>query len=67
MNKLLENFNVSLPLNRRERFYTGSVLPAIVCFENFKYLDWFLNLIPGYALKLNINPDVIENKIISTI
>ena len=33
-----------LPLNRKERFYTGTVLPAIVAADGFAYLDRFLAL-----------------------
>jgi len=34
-----------LPLNRKERYYTGTVFPALVCAENFKYFDRFLALL----------------------
>lgn len=33
-----------LPLNRKERFYTGTVLPAILAADGFAYLDRFLAL-----------------------
>lgn len=33
-----------LPLNRKERFYTGTVLPMIVCCDEFAYFGRFLNL-----------------------
>jgi hypothetical protein len=36
-----------LPLNRKERFYTGTVFPAIVCAENFKYFGRLEELIVG--------------------
>lgn len=37
----------ALPLNRKERFYTGTVLPMIVCRDNFRYFGRFASLIPG--------------------
>jgi hypothetical protein len=64
MNRLFENFNNLLPLNRKERFYTGSVLPAIICYGNFKYIDRFFNLIPNFNLNLEIKPDVKNNNIL---
>ena len=36
-----------LPLNRKERFYTGTVFPAIVCAEDFKYFERLGELIDG--------------------
>ncbi len=36
-----------LPLNRKERFYTGTVFPAIVCAEGFAYFGRLANVIPG--------------------
>ncbi len=34
-----------LPLNRNERYYTGTVFPAIVCADNFKNFNKFLTLV----------------------
>ena len=34
----------SLPVNRKERFYTGTVLPMLVCADNFRHLGLFLSL-----------------------
>ncbi len=34
-----------LPLNRKERYFTGTVLPAIVCADNFRHFDLFLRLL----------------------
>jgi hypothetical protein len=45
-----------LPMNRKERFFTGTVFPMIVCADQFKYFDRFLTLMPG-SPKLSINPD----------
>ncbi len=34
-----------LPLNRKERYYTATVLPAIICSDNFKHFGLFLKLL----------------------
>ena len=36
-------FETQLPLNRKERFYTGTVFPMIVCRDNFKHFHLFLS------------------------
>jgi hypothetical protein len=36
-----------LPMNRKERYFTGTVFPMIVCKNNFKYFYQFLSLIDG--------------------
>jgi hypothetical protein len=46
--------NEELPLNRKERFFTGTVLPMIVCKDSFKYLHALLSLI-GVDEPLNIS------------
>lgn len=33
-----------LPLNRKERFYTATVLPMLVCTDDFGHLDRLLEL-----------------------
>ncbi len=33
-----------LPLNRKERYYTGTVLPMIVCCDEFAHFGRFLRL-----------------------
>lgn len=42
-----------LPVNRDERYYTGTVLPMIICRENLKYFNTFLSLLP-----INTDPKV---------
>src|SRR6202035_4383342 len=42
---LLNLCNQWLPLNRKERYYTATVLPAIVCAENFTHFGRFLKLL----------------------
>lgn len=37
--------NEELPLNRKERFFTGTVLPMIVCRDGFKHLSALLELV----------------------
>jgi hypothetical protein len=34
-----------LPLNRKEAFFTATVLPAIICADSFKHFDSFLSLL----------------------
>lgn len=63
MNLIENNFKSFLPLNRKERFYTGTVLPQIVCYNSFKYLDKFFSLIPGFPKKIKIDASVKSNNI----
>jgi hypothetical protein len=47
-----------LPLNRKERFFTGTVLPVILCSENFSRLPTFLSLVEGFPqLELKPHPE----------
>ena len=64
MSTLSDNFHNLMPLNRKERFYTGTVLPGIICSEKFRYLNRFLQLIPGFQEELRITPDPGRNNII---
>ena len=41
---LKELFDKRLPVNRKERYYTGTVLPMIVASDGFKRLPKFLTL-----------------------
>lgn len=63
MSQLNSNFEQYLPLNRKERFFTGTVLPQIICHDNFKYFDLFLKLIPGFPDNLVIKPNADDNNI----
>lgn len=45
-----------LPMNRKERFFTGTVFPMIVCADEFKYFDRLLALMPE-SPRLSIDPD----------
>jgi hypothetical protein len=47
-----------LPLNRKERFFTGTVFPMIVCRDNFKYFTLFASLFEGCeGLEVTAKPD----------
>lgn len=43
-------------MNRKERFFTGTIFPMIVCAENFAYFDRFLGLM-GLADHKPVLPD----------
>jgi hypothetical protein len=45
MSSLAELMNEELPLNRKERFFTGTVFPMIVCRDDFKHFGYFLEMI----------------------
>jgi len=47
-------FSAELPLNRKEKFFTGTVFPMIVCKNNFQYFNKLLQLI-----KINNPPEVL--------
>ena len=58
MMSLKEMLRNELPLNRKEKFYTGTVFPMIVCKDNFKHLHLLLSLlgippIPGIVANSN--------------
>jgi hypothetical protein len=38
-----------LPLNRKERYYTGTVLPLIICADDFAPFHRLTDLIDGYT------------------
>src|SRR5271169_2774544 len=42
---LSQLLDTHLPLNRKEVFFTATVLPAIICADNFKHFDRFLKLL----------------------
>ena len=54
---LSDLFERRLPVNRKERYYTGTVFPAIVCADNFKYFQRFLGLIQGGDVNIDVSPD----------
>ena len=42
---LKEMIETGLPLNRKERYFTGTVIPMIICKDNFRHFGTFLDLI----------------------
>ena len=42
---LKEMLGTELPLNRKERFFTGTVFPMLVCKDNFRHLHLLLTLL----------------------
>jgi hypothetical protein len=46
-----------LPLNRKERFYTGTVFPGIVCADSLKYLCRLWALLDISAPQVNAAPE----------
>ena len=64
MNKLKSNFNNFLPLNRKEKFYTATILPHLICYDNFKYFERFTSLIPGFPSNIEIKPNPKDNNIL---
>ncbi len=58
--KLKDLVNAELPLNRKEKFFTGTIFPMLVCRDNFKYFNMFTSLINGCAeLKISaISPNI---------
>ncbi len=63
MENLEKNFNEYLPLNRKERFYTATILPSIICHQNFQYINLFFKLIKRFPQNLTIQPDSFQNNI----
>jgi len=43
-----ELMRTELPINRKERFFTGTVFPMLVCRDNFKHFKLFTSLIEGF-------------------
>jgi hypothetical protein len=53
-----EMLKTELPLNRKERFFTGTVFPMIVCKENFKFLHLLFPLINCFqTIKIISSPN----------
>ncbi|HEY0696968.1 MAG TPA: hypothetical protein VGD43_04080 [Micromonospora sp.] len=47
----------TLPLNRKERYYTGTVLPAILCCDNFAHFSRISGLLATGDLDVRAVPD----------
>jgi len=55
---LVHLMKTALPMNRKERFFTGTVFPGIVCKRDFQDLDVLASLIPGCVLPpIDPHPD----------
>lgn len=63
MNSLVNNFSKYLPINRKERYYTGTVLPQIICSDNFRNINLFLELIDGFPKGVEIHANACDNNI----
>jgi len=53
---LIDLMKTGLPLNRKERYFTGTVFPMIVCANGFRDLGVLASLIPGCRVP-QIDPD----------
>jgi hypothetical protein len=53
---LKDLMQTALPMNRKERFFTGTVFPMIVCGNGFKDFGQLAALIPGCELP-HVDPD----------
>ncbi len=55
---LNELFTTQLPLNRKERYYTGTILPQIIATDNFSEFDRFFKLISSETdLEILVTPN----------
>lgn len=52
-NRLEEYFKSELPLNRKERFYTATVLPSLLFNGGLSNLYRFLHQIPGFPIEVD--------------
>lgn len=46
----------ALPLNRKERYYTGSVLPQLICADDFAHFTRFADLVGAGPLTISSDP-----------
>jgi hypothetical protein len=49
--------NTRLPLNRKEVFFTATVLPAIICADSFSHFDRFLKLLGLRDIAIDISKE----------
>lgn len=52
---LSQLLDTRLPLNRKEAFFTATVLPSIICADSFKHFDRFLNLLDLRDIPIDIS------------
>ena len=51
--RLRDTLKYALPMNRKERFYTGTILPSLLFHNGFSNLYRFLEAIPGFPKEVN--------------
>jgi hypothetical protein len=49
-------FDTRLPLNRKEVYFTATVLPAIICADEFRYFGRFLKLLGAPEIPIKADP-----------
>ena len=54
---LSQLLNTRLPLNRKEVFFTATVLPAIICADSFRHFDRFLRLLGLRDIAIDISKE----------
>ena len=54
---LHELFDEGLPMNRKERFFTGTVLPMLVCGDGFVHVGRFLEMLGVRDVEVDATPD----------
>lgn len=64
MNKIKNYFETIIPINRKEKFYTATIFPQIICADNFANISLFLELIPKFTYQIKISPDLETNNIL---
>jgi hypothetical protein len=56
MRSLDELLDLSLPVNRKERYYTGTVLPAVICCDDLTHLDRLADLLDTGPVTIRSDP-----------
>src|SRR4051794_6988663 len=53
---LAELFATALPINRKERYYTGTVLPALLCADSMRHLSRLIDHLGLPELDIRVSP-----------
>lgn len=56
MRSLDELLDLTLPVNRKERYYTGTVLPAVICSDDLTHLGLLANLLHAGPVTVRADP-----------
>jgi hypothetical protein len=56
MRSLDELLDLTLPVNRKERYYTGTVLPAVICSDDLTHLDRLAGLLDAGPVTVRADP-----------